>query len=42
MTAQQIIDEIEQSMQRQRNLDAALKAWYIARLDELRRMVSHG
>lgn len=40
MTAQQIIDEIEEAMQRQRNLDPGLLGWYVARLDELRRMVS--
>lgn len=39
MNAQQIIDDIEQALQRQRNLDPALKAWYIAKLDELRKAV---
>jgi hypothetical protein len=39
MTAQQILDEIEQALERQRNLDPALLAWYIARLDALRQMV---
>ncbi|WCM21374.1 hypothetical protein NDK50_07980 [Paraburkholderia bryophila] len=38
MTAAQIIDAIEQALQRQRNLDPALKAWYIAQLDELREL----
>jgi hypothetical protein len=36
VSAQEIIDAIEQALDRQRDLDAALKAWYIARLDELR------
>jgi hypothetical protein len=34
--AQKIIDDLEQALERQRNLDPALKAWYIAKLDELR------
>lgn len=37
--AHKLIDDIEQALERQRNLDPALKAWYIAKLDELRRMV---
>ena len=36
MSTREIIDAIEQALDRQRNLDPALKAWYIARLDELR------
>jgi hypothetical protein len=36
--AQKLIDDIEQALERQRNLDPALKAWYIAKLDELRRL----
>jgi hypothetical protein len=37
--AQALIDSIEQDMQRLRNLDAALLASLIARLDALRRML---
>jgi hypothetical protein len=36
MTAAEIIDSLEQAVERQRNLDPALKAWYIAQLDALR------
>jgi hypothetical protein len=36
--AQKIIDDIEQALERQRNLDPALRAWYIAKLDELREL----
>ncbi|WP_321905142.1 hypothetical protein [Paraburkholderia tropica] len=39
MTAQQIIDEFEQALHRQRNLSPELLAWYVGRLDALRRMV---
>jgi hypothetical protein len=39
MSAQQIIDSIEQALERQRNLDPALLAWYIAQLDALRALV---
>ncbi|CDY79460.1 hypothetical protein BGLT_02241 [Caballeronia glathei] len=34
-----LIDSIEQDIQRVRNLDAALKASLIAKLDELRKLV---
>jgi hypothetical protein len=37
MNAQQLIDAIEQDIQRMR-IDEALKASLVARLDELRRM----
>lgn len=37
--AQKLIDDIEQALERQRNLDPALKAWYVAKLDELRVLV---
>jgi hypothetical protein len=39
MNAQQVIDSIEADISRVRNLDAALLASLIARLDELRRML---
>jgi hypothetical protein len=34
--AQKLIDDIEQALERQRNLDPALRASMIARLDQLR------
>lgn len=34
--AHKLIDDFEQALERQRNLDPALLAWYIAKLDELR------
>jgi hypothetical protein len=37
MTAQELIDAIEQDLQRMR-IDEALKASLVARLDELRKM----
>lgn len=39
MSAEQIIDELEQALERQRNLAPELLAWYVARLDALREMV---
>jgi ABC-type transporter Mla MlaB component len=39
MNAQQVIDSIESDISRVRNLDAALLASLIARLDELRKAV---
>jgi hypothetical protein len=38
MNAQQIIDSIEADIERIRNLDAALLASLVSRLDELRRL----
>jgi hypothetical protein len=35
---QQIIDDLEQAIDRQRDLDPALKAWYIAKFDRLREL----
>ncbi|WP_430229334.1 hypothetical protein [Paraburkholderia tropica] len=40
MTANEILDSIEQALERQRNLDPALLAWYVSQLDALRRMVA--
>ncbi|MBB3004381.1 hypothetical protein FHX57_006763 [Paraburkholderia tropica] len=40
MTPQAIIDSIEQALERQRNLDPALLAWYVTQLDDLRKLVS--
>ncbi|MEX3914866.1 hypothetical protein AB4Y43_01280 [Paraburkholderia sp. BR10872] len=42
MSAQQIIDSLEADIGRIRNLDAALLASMIARLDALREKVKHG
>ncbi|WP_269453893.1 hypothetical protein [Paraburkholderia tropica] len=42
MNAQEIIDSLELDLERMRNIDPALRASMVARLDELRRMVSHG
>lgn len=39
MTPQQIIDSLELDLERMRNIDPALRASMVARLDELRRMV---
>ena len=37
--AQKLIDEIEEALQRVRNMDEALKSFLVARLDELRGIV---
>ncbi|MDR6421296.1 hypothetical protein J2801_003584 [Paraburkholderia phenoliruptrix] len=39
MNAQELIDSIEADLQRIRNLDAALLASMIARLDALRKLI---
>jgi hypothetical protein len=37
--AQKLIDEIEEALQRVRNMDAGLKAYLIGKLDQLRKLV---
>jgi hypothetical protein len=39
MNAHKVLDELEQAIDRMRDMDPALKAWYLARLDELRKAV---
>jgi hypothetical protein len=39
MDIQELIDSLELDLERMRNIDPALKASMIARLDQLRRMV---
>lgn len=36
---QQIIDDLEQALERMRGIDPALLAWYVAKLDRLRELV---
>jgi len=39
MNTEQLIDSLELDLERMRNIDPALRASMIARLDQLRRMV---